>query len=221
MTDTAIARVEALAAHEGQPPIQARGLVVEWRADHHIDNDEYDRDYEPAAHQPIDDFNPADFDAIDDHEVADLLHDGPHPTVLDDAPLVELNPVEPNPGDPNTIDIDDVALVYNDYIQQEHNEDQGAHLEQGAPIDENQGAPMEETAIIEEANQEAGSDNDYEVADQGALAEEHRPYNLRQRRAATSEQFKQAIDAPHSNKSFISTKTFRTTRISNNDAICR
>jgi hypothetical protein len=49
MTDTAIARVEALAAHEGQPPIQARGLVVEWRADHHIDNDEYDRDYEPAA----------------------------------------------------------------------------------------------------------------------------------------------------------------------------
>ena len=97
MTDTAIARMEALAAPEGQPPIQARGLVVEWRADHHIDNDEYDRDYEPAAHQPIDDFNPADFDAIDDHEVADLLHDGPHPTVLDDTLLVEPNPVEPKP----------------------------------------------------------------------------------------------------------------------------
>ena len=190
MTDTAIARVEALAAHEGQPPIQARGLVVEWRTDHHIDNDEYDRDYEPAAHQPIDDFNPADFDAIDDHEVADLLHDGPHPTVLDDAP-----PVEPNPGDPNTIDVDDVALVYDDYIQNEHNnENQGAHLEQGAP--------MEETATIEEANQEAGSDNDYEVADQGALAGEHGPHNPRQRRVATSEQFKQAIDAPHSNKSY-------------------
>ena len=36
---------------------------------------------------------------------------------------------------------------------------------------------MEGTAIIEEANQEAGSDNDYEVADQGELAEEHRPHN--------------------------------------------
>jgi hypothetical protein len=60
---------------------------------------------------------------------------------------------------------------------------------------------VEEAALFEEANQEAGSDNDYEVADQGALAEEHRPYNLRQW-AATSEQFKQAIDAPHSNKSY-------------------
>jgi len=74
---------------------------------------------------------------------------------LDDEPLVEPNPAEPNPGDPNAIDIDDVALVYYDYTQQEHDEDQGAHLEQEALIDENEGAPMEQVAPIEEANQEA------------------------------------------------------------------
>ena len=67
---------------------------------------------------------------------------------------------------------------------------------------------MEETAIIEEANQEAGSDNDYEVADQGELAGEHGPHNPRQRRVATSEQFKQAIDAPHSNKSYFPPRQF-------------
>jgi hypothetical protein len=45
MTDNAISRVEAIAANEGQPLIQERGLVVEWRPDHPVDDDEYDRDY--------------------------------------------------------------------------------------------------------------------------------------------------------------------------------
>jgi hypothetical protein len=36
LTDTAIARVEALALHEGQPLIQESGLVVEWRPDQPI-----------------------------------------------------------------------------------------------------------------------------------------------------------------------------------------
>ena len=45
--DTAIARVEALGLQDGQPLIQTRGLVVEWRPDHHIDDSEYDADYFP------------------------------------------------------------------------------------------------------------------------------------------------------------------------------
>jgi hypothetical protein len=36
-TDTAIARVEAIAFNDEQPLIQARGLVVEWRHDQPID----------------------------------------------------------------------------------------------------------------------------------------------------------------------------------------
>ena len=52
MTDTAIARAEALAQHENQPLIQTSGLVVEWRPDQSIDVSEYDRDYVPPAPLP-------------------------------------------------------------------------------------------------------------------------------------------------------------------------
>jgi hypothetical protein len=72
MPDTAIARVEALAKQEGQPLIQERGLVVEWRPDHPIDDDEYDRDYEPPDTDPSDDFDPVDYDPFTPDELADL-----------------------------------------------------------------------------------------------------------------------------------------------------
>jgi hypothetical protein len=78
MTDTAIARVEALAFHEGQPLLQDRGLVVEWRPDQPIDDDEYDHDYAPPADDPpdLDDLDDV-FIPIDDTEVADLLDAAP------------------------------------------------------------------------------------------------------------------------------------------------
>jgi hypothetical protein len=44
MTDSAIARVEQLAASENQPWIQSSGLLVEWRPDHPFDDDD-DPDY--------------------------------------------------------------------------------------------------------------------------------------------------------------------------------
>ena len=46
ITETAIARVEALALHEKQPLVQASGLVVEWRPNQPIDDTEYHLDYE-------------------------------------------------------------------------------------------------------------------------------------------------------------------------------
>jgi hypothetical protein len=83
MTDTAIARAEALALHEKQPLIQTSGLVVEWRPDQPIDVSEYDRDYVPpadAAAPHVFDANA--YDAIDNEEINDLLADNPY------APLV-------------------------------------------------------------------------------------------------------------------------------------
>ena len=83
MTDTAIARVEALALLEGQPLIQERGLVVEWRPDQEIDESEYDKDYDPPPATHDDGFAAADFDPIDADELNDLVapwtdqHDGP------------------------------------------------------------------------------------------------------------------------------------------------
>ena len=43
--DTATARIQALGFEDEQSLIQERGLVVEWRTDHPIDESEYDRDY--------------------------------------------------------------------------------------------------------------------------------------------------------------------------------
>ena len=67
ITDTAIARVEALAANEGQPLIQEQGLVVEWGPNQPIDDDEYDRNYVPIDEEDeeFDDYDPIDQDEID------------------------------------------------------------------------------------------------------------------------------------------------------------
>ena len=72
MTDTAIARVEALAADEGQPLIQASGLVVEWRHEKDIDPATYDFDYLPPDDVNDVALDAADYDDIDPDELADL-----------------------------------------------------------------------------------------------------------------------------------------------------
>jgi hypothetical protein len=56
MTDTVVARVEAIACKEKQPLIQESGLVIEWRPDQPIDQDEYDRDYVTPKNDPEDTF---------------------------------------------------------------------------------------------------------------------------------------------------------------------
>jgi hypothetical protein len=75
LTDTAIARVEALAFADGQPLIQERGLVVEWRHDHPIDDHEYDADYHAPAPVSDDDFAAADYAPLDAAEVEELIAD--------------------------------------------------------------------------------------------------------------------------------------------------
>jgi hypothetical protein len=49
ITDIAIARVEAITKHEGQPPIQGQGLLFEWGPGQPIDEDEYNADYNPGS----------------------------------------------------------------------------------------------------------------------------------------------------------------------------
>jgi hypothetical protein len=86
MTDTAIARVEALALHERQPLLQNSGLVVEWRPHQPTNDSKYDHDYllptVDAAHTV---FDAADYDNIDDNELADLLADNPFAPLADAA----------------------------------------------------------------------------------------------------------------------------------------
>ncbi len=80
MTNTAIARVEALAFNEDQPPIQASGLVAEWRHNQVCDESTYDLDYQqPPLDAPHDLFDADDCDDVANDEVADLFADGPLP----------------------------------------------------------------------------------------------------------------------------------------------
>ena len=76
ITNTAIARVEALAITDDMPLIQERGLVVEWRPGQPIDDDEYDANYHLPNQPPVDDFAPGDYDPLDAEALA-ALHE-PH-----------------------------------------------------------------------------------------------------------------------------------------------
>ena len=71
ITETAIARVEAIALNENQPLVQDSGLVIEWRPNQPIPDNEYDFDYELPRNPVVDD--PPDFDDdIDPDELLDL-----------------------------------------------------------------------------------------------------------------------------------------------------
>ena len=72
--DTAIACVHALAIRDGQPLLQDRGFVVEWRPDHPIDDSKYDPDFIPPAQHPRTDVDNLsdDFASVTSDELADL-----------------------------------------------------------------------------------------------------------------------------------------------------
>lgn len=218
MTDTAIARVEAIALHKGQPLIQNSGLVVEWRPHQLIDDSEYDLDYEPPTNVVPVAFVADDYDPVNHDEVADLLADqGANMYVNDpyeddddsytdndvydsddnddygghDAPCETEHPREQRAqGAPfATVEAPFEADELHPHEHIEPTEDQGAPIEQAG----DQGAPIEPTedqgAPIEQAE------------DQGAPTLE-RPYNLRERNVAAPDTFKHAMDAPHNSKSY-------------------
>ena len=53
ISDAAIARVEIMAKDQDQPALQDSNLLVEWSPDQHIDDDEYDKDYEPTNKEEL------------------------------------------------------------------------------------------------------------------------------------------------------------------------
>lgn len=211
MTDTAIARVEAIALNEGQPPLQQQGLVVEWRPDHHIDDSEYDRDFDPP-NEPTDVFDADGFDPIGNTEVDDLLADGPHPyfdppaapagALAQGAIIAHEPPQAPEPElDADEPDEDELNNNENEEPEEE-NEEPEEPEENELNNNENERADSDE----EEDNDDETQNEEDEVEPlehQGAPGA-HRPYNLRQReRRTTNQLFKEAVDKPHSSKSYL------------------
>jgi Zinc knuckle len=229
ITDTAIARVEALALHDGQPLIQDRGLVVEWRPDHPIDDSEYDRDYDD---RPLDDEPLLNFDPIDADELADLaVLDDIVPAADPDPRLAQGAPHEPddahddvNDAVDEDADIDDLGhdepLVSDDDI--DLNE---AHVDDADGVTDN---PRDDNADAHENDPEGAGDHTDDVddshvqpdgpvepanethmgvelvdeTDAARAPEAQRPhYNLRNRSTGAGA-FRRAIDSPHSSKSY-------------------
>ena len=219
MTETAIARVEALALHDGQPLLQNSGLVVEWRPNQPIDDSEYDHDYEPPNNVIPVDFADDDYVPVDHNEIADLLADQEADMNINDPNEDDNNSYEgddPAPDDDSDDDYDNLQTApgapfegtsATDSDDADERVDSGA--DQGAPINQaaDQGAPTEN----EEMTADQGAPTN-QAADQGAPIENEettapinqaaeRPYNLRQRNVA-AETFKHAMDSPHNEKSY-------------------
>jgi hypothetical protein len=92
MTESAIARVEQIAAEEHQPWVQSTGLIVEWRPnDPFNDDDDPDYVYTPDVDAPPDD---DDFTYDEDEYASD--DDTVITSHLSDADLLTLTPSEPS-----------------------------------------------------------------------------------------------------------------------------
>ena len=220
MTDTAIARAEALAQHENQPLIQTSGLVVEWRPDQSIDVSEYDRDYVPPADAAAPHvFEANAYDAIDNEEINDLRADNPY------APLADA--ADQGAEDDDDESDDDYSHDPNDggagHAYHKSDEDEGANdgnddnvphdaidhvlaARDGAENDEgaqhikDEGAQHIEDEGVQRDEDEGAQQHAAEAAVLNDATEQ--PYNLRQRLPATSSTFKQAMDTPHDGKSY-------------------
>ena len=231
MTETAIARVDAIAAHEGRPLIQD-GLVIEWRPDMPIDDDTYDLDYVPPIDEndddldgnflPVEDDELAELDDFDDSASADPPSDDPIPDGLVPGAIdAEFEHGEPNnghifelganevesgapdlglgaPADGNEFDGDIDAPVFAD------DDDNGtALLEPGAELF----APLVETVVDDAVVPDDDADVPVDADDADDNAVNPRDvlrshiYNLRARRTGTA-RFANAIDEPHSSKSY-------------------
>ncbi|KAI2509414.1 Reverse transcriptase (RNA-dependent DNA polymerase) [Fragilaria crotonensis] len=206
--DTAIARVEALALHEGRPLIQERGFVIEWRPDHPIDDTEYDVDYALPTVVPADDpFDALDYDPIDLHELDDLY--APVDAPLFDGPAVPDQGANDAADSTDNEDDEDDVVPFDDEDDIDPFDDDSEHP--AGSLDENPTAEAElfaedEAEHLANANApEPAEDGQDEGADHdtGADHADERvpPYYLRPR-TVTRGTFKDAIDAPHGGQSY-------------------
>jgi hypothetical protein len=204
ITESAISRVEALAHLDGQPLIQARGFVVEWRPDLPVDDDEYDRPYDIDAHPaPFDVDLDDDYADIDALELADLALDAAGPFIVPPPPVAAQGAARP------VQHAHEEALNNGPEDNPDHNDDDGDDAD-----DNDDGDDANDDDDGDDANDDNNdprNDNNLEAPhDEGAPNddEEGAPpppirYNLRPHPIATR-RFNHAIDEPHSGQAYYS-----------------
>ena len=199
---SAIARVEQLALDEGQPLLQEHGLVIEWRPDHAIDDDEYDADFYPPPDDTADDSDSLLLDDLDPTELADLAHE---PTDFIPADPAFFPPAVQ--GAPEDDLFDPENETENETIEQEVatiDQEPGAP-EEAAPADEQELGAPEGAALANEQleEEEPGAPETGAAVEQleAPGAQETKRYNLRTR-PSTAQTLAKAMDNPHSSKSY-------------------
>ena len=207
ITDAAIARVHAIALEEGQPPLQHKNLVVEWRPDHEVDPDEYDKDYQPSATEHDED----DTLVYDDDETSvvftpqtttqagtnALTQQGPIPDNHVGENLEGTNNEEVDEHilpDDNGHDDDSIDDNPAGFIETENGTDDGTDSSADATHAADQDHLTPQTTEPSTANQDQ-TDDDAQVADA--------PYSLRANRTRDySHRFSHAMDNPISTKAY-------------------
>jgi hypothetical protein len=214
--DMSIARVEALALHDSQPLLQDRNLVVEWRPDHPINDSEYDLDFLPNNAEPAEPaLDAADFDPVDADELAalaDPFYDAPQviPPAAQGALPIPDNDDDNDAYDDHAYPADGAAnnpdpahvIAPHDTVTDDDDD-----YDAGTAEDDDNGAPLEEQ---DDEAPDQGAHPD-EAQDQGAQLDEGAPdtdtpatahtYNLRER-GSRNVTFREAMDNPHSGKSY-------------------
>ena len=228
--ESAIARVEALTLGEGQPLIQKGGLVVEWRPDHPVDPDEYDRDFAPPADPTDDVLDPQAYEPTAPEELAALA--APVVFPVDDPPAVHpiAPPLPPADADQGAPDDQHSVLAdqenEEDEVETQHATDfptddesvvqEPQEFHDRDPDEDSADFPTNEDSVDFPAN-EGAPDQDEHRENQGALdphdededeqdeVDQGVPearYNLRNRTNPSSESFRSAVDQPYNSKSY-------------------
>ena len=182
ITDIAIACVEALAKHEGQPLLQDSNLLVEWWPNQPFDkDDEYDDDYEPSVIDSEDNVELEVDDTIDE-ELADInentKNDGAVRQGLSQGELPVTELVPEHITQPQLEDVE-VGTIHEDELNIE--EKGVAHVEEeGAATVEEEGAAHVEEEGAGQAEEE-GTITDMDEGENGLgnNASQKSGYNLR------------------------------------------
>ena len=199
VSDMVIARVEALAKHQGQPLLQTSNLVVENSPDQYIDEDEFDADYHPPDHDEQDDDN------LPEHEFENISDED----LNDDTNASDnLNEFEHLTG--TTLNEDDATVLANPTSVETH--DTESTTEQENLMAETGDVDAMDTVTVEDhgTSEETTSHEDTQADDANSVGEEEptiddvndvetetHPYSLRGNRARSYDyRFANAIDNP-------------------------
>ena len=206
VSDMVIARVEALAKHQGQPLLQNSNLVVENFPDQHVDEDEFDADYHPPENDESEDDNlpTHEFDDVSEEDLGDNNTDSSE----------DLGQLEHLTGTGYTEDGGEIIEASSsiDQPNDELTSEQGDGVAETDTVDETDALIVENQEVPEEAmnhnemhTDDASDDGEEELATnevEEVEAETH-AYGLRERRTRSYDyRFASAIDNPVDGKRY-------------------